>query len=246
MFSQGHGRAVFANISVTCNVTFRIAILCLALGLLSQGCTVQKRSHLPGWYVERATQRVGHHAATASSEVSEVPEELDAFVNVEAELAEQGGAVAVAPVPQVPPTPLSSLEAHLPFRHAIKAFQKPRARTKAMTPEKAESTRDVEHDERDVRGLLYSGLYWLVGAIGWFVFRNADPDTAGPFMLFGVVGGAWLVAFFIGKFLINRRRQSMGKARLNAKALIGLGLAIAMAAALVEIATFDLEFSFGG
>ena len=243
MFSQGHGREVFANISVTCNVTFRIALLCLALGLLSQGCTVQKRSHMPGWHVERATQRVGHHAATASSEV---PEELDAFVNVEAELAEQGGAVAVAPVPQVPPTPLSSLEAHLPFRHAIKAFQKPRARTKAMTPEKAESTRDVEHDERDVRGLLYSGLYWLVGAIGWFVFRNADPDTAGPFMLFGVVGGAWLVAFFIGKFLINRRRQSMGKARLNAMALIGLGLAIAMAAALVEIATFDLEFSFGG
>ena len=214
-------------------MTLRFAVLGLALGMLLQACTIQKRSHLPGWHVERAT---------ALS--SKVPEEPDAVVDVKAEPAER--AFAVAPVPKVAPAPLRSLEAHVPFKRAIAAFQKPRTWTKTTTLEEAEPTRDVEHNERDVRGLLYSGVYWLVGAIGWFVFRNADPFTAGPFMLYGVVGGAWVVAFFLGKFLINRRRRSMGKARLKTKALIGLGLAIAMAAALVEIATFDLEFSFGG
>jgi hypothetical protein len=216
-------------------MTMRFAVLVLALGLLFQGCTIQKRSHLPGWHVERAT--------ALSSKVLEEP---DAVVDAKAEPAERAFAVAVAPVPKVAPAPLRSLEAHVPFKRAIAAFQKPRTWAKTTIPEEAETTRDVEHNERDVQGLLYAGVYWLVGAIGWLVFRNADPFTAGPFMLYGVVGGAWLVAFFLSKFLINRRRQSMGKARLRTKALIGLGLAIAMAAALVEIATFDLEISFGG
>ena len=235
MFSKRHVGKAFAHVFVTCDMTLRFAVLGLALGMLLQACTIQKRSHLPGWHVERVT---------ALS--SKVPEEPDAVVDVKADPAERAFAVAVARVPKVAPVPLRSLEAHVPLKRAIAAFQKPRTRTQAMIPEKAEPTQDVEHNERDVRGLLYSWLYWLVGAIGWLVFRNADPFTAGPFMLYGVVGGAWLVAFFLGKLLINRRRLRMGKARLKTKALIGLGLAIAMAAALVEIATFDLEISFGG
>ena len=235
MFAKRHVGKAFAHAFVNYDMILRFAVLGLALGMLLQACTIQKRSHLPGWHVERAT---------ALS--SKVPEEPDAVVDVKAERAER--AFAVAPVPKVAPVPLRSLEAHVPLKRAIAAFQKPQTWTKATIPEKAESTQDVEHNERDVRGLLYSGLYWLVGAIGWLVFRNADPLTAGPFMLWGVVGGAWLVAFFLGKLLINRRRLRMGKARLKTKALIGLGLAIAMAAALVEIATFDLEFwgSYGG
>ena len=83
-------------------------LLGFSLGLLFQGCTVQKRSHLPGWHVERATQRVGHRAAAMSSEVPE------ACVNVDAEPAEDACAVAVGFVPQVPPTPLPSLVAYVP------------------------------------------------------------------------------------------------------------------------------------
>ena len=77
-------------------MTMRFATLCLALGLLSQGCSVQKRSHLPGWHVERATQRVGHRAAAMSSEE---PQVSDAVVNLEAEPAEEVLAVGVAPAP---------------------------------------------------------------------------------------------------------------------------------------------------
>ena len=83
-------------------MTLRFATLCLAFGLLFQGCTVQKRSHLPGWHVERATQRVGHRAVARSSEE---PQVSDAVVNLEAEPAEEVLAVAVVPAP------LPSLEA---------------------------------------------------------------------------------------------------------------------------------------
>ena len=77
-------------------------LLGFSLGLLFQGCTVQKRSHLPGWHVERSTQRVGHRAAARSSEE---PQVLDAVVILEAEPAKEVLAVAVAPAP------LPSLEA---------------------------------------------------------------------------------------------------------------------------------------
>ena len=105
MVLQGRGGTDFAQVSVPCNMISRIAILCLALGLLSQGCTVQKRSHLPGWHVERATQRVGHRAALMSVAVSE---ESNAVVDVEAEPAEEAFAVAVVPAP------LTSLKAFVP------------------------------------------------------------------------------------------------------------------------------------
>ena len=66
----------------------RFAVLGLAIGLLFQGCTIQKRSHLPGWHVERAT---------ALS--SKVPEEPEAVVDVKAEPAEKVLEVAVVPAP---------------------------------------------------------------------------------------------------------------------------------------------------
>lgn len=78
-------------------MTMRFAVLGLALGLLFQGCTIQKRSHLPGWHVERAT---------ALS--SKVPEEPEAVVDVKAEPAEKVLEVAVVPAP------LASLEAFVP------------------------------------------------------------------------------------------------------------------------------------
>lgn len=87
-------------------MTSRCLTALLALGLLIQGCTVQKRSHLPGWHVERATQRVGHRAVARSSEE---PQVSDAVVNLEAELAEEVLAVAVVPAP------LPSLEASVPL-----------------------------------------------------------------------------------------------------------------------------------
>ena len=96
---------VHVRSSVTCNMTMRFATLCLALGLLSQGCTVQKRSHLPGWHVERAKQHVGHRAAAMSSEE---PQVSDAVMILEAEPDEEVLAVAVAPMP------LPSLEAFVP------------------------------------------------------------------------------------------------------------------------------------
>ena len=86
-------------------MTMRIAALCLALGMLLQACTIQKRSHFPGWHVERATHHVGHRVAAMSSEVSE---ESEAVVDVEAEPAEEALEVAVVPAP------LPSLEAFVP------------------------------------------------------------------------------------------------------------------------------------
>ena len=88
-------------------MTMRFATLGLglALGLLFQGCTIQKRSHLPGWHVERATHHVGHRETAMSSED---PEELDVVVNLEAE------PVAEAFEVEVVPAPLPSLEAFVP------------------------------------------------------------------------------------------------------------------------------------
>ena len=83
----------------------RFAVLALALGLLFQGCTIQKRSHFPGWHVERATLHVGHRVAAMSSEV---PEELDVVVNLEAESVAKAFEVAVVPAPR------PSLEAFVP------------------------------------------------------------------------------------------------------------------------------------
>ena len=81
-------------------MTMRFAVLGLALGMLLQACTIQKRSHLPGWHVERST--------SMSSKVSKVPVELDAVVVVHTVLAEEAFEVAVVPAP------LPSLEAFVP------------------------------------------------------------------------------------------------------------------------------------
>ena len=86
-------------------MTSRCLTVLLALGLLIQGCTIQKRSHLPGWHVERATHHVGHRVAAMSSEV---PEELDVVVNLEAEPVVEALQVAIVPAP------LPSLEAFVP------------------------------------------------------------------------------------------------------------------------------------
>ena len=102
---QGHGGKAFAHVSVTCDMTLRFAVLGLAVGMLLQSCTIQKRSHLPGWHVERATHHVGHREAAMSSEV---PEELDVVVNLEAEPVAEAFEVAVVPAP------LPSLEAFVP------------------------------------------------------------------------------------------------------------------------------------
>ena len=98
-------------------MTMRFAALGLALGLLFQGCTIQKRSHLPGWHVERATQRVGHRAAAMSSEE---PQVSDAVVNLEAEPAEEVLAVAAAPVP----LPSLGASVSMDFRASEPDFQK--------------------------------------------------------------------------------------------------------------------------
>lgn len=81
-------------------MTMRFAVLGFALGILLQACTIQKRSHLPGWHVERAT--------ALSSKVSELSEESEAVVNVGAEPAEEAFEAAVVPAP------LTSLEAFVP------------------------------------------------------------------------------------------------------------------------------------
>jgi len=73
---------------------YACVLLGFSLGLLFQGCTVQKRSHLPGWHVERVTQRIGHRTAAMSSEE---PQVSDAVVNLEAEPAEEVLVVAVVP-----------------------------------------------------------------------------------------------------------------------------------------------------
>ena len=100
MFSKRHGGKAFAHVSVTCHMTMRFAVLGLALGMLLQACTIQKRSHLPGWHVERAI--------ALSSKVSEVSEDSEAVVDVKAEPAEKALEVAVVPAP------LTSLEAFVP------------------------------------------------------------------------------------------------------------------------------------
>jgi hypothetical protein len=84
-------------------MTMRFAALGLALGLLFQGCTIQKRSHLPGWHVERATAM-----SSKVSEVSAESQESEAVVDVKAEPTEKALEVAVVPAP------LTYLEAFVP------------------------------------------------------------------------------------------------------------------------------------
>ena len=83
-------------------MTRRFTMVLLVVGLLLQGCTIQKRSVTPGWHVERA----GRVSSVSS------PTNPDMLVEVDKESKKK--AFAVLSIPDIPPLPLNALMAYLP------------------------------------------------------------------------------------------------------------------------------------
>ena len=198
---------------------FAVLALALALGLLFQGCTIQKRSHLPGWHVERATHHVGHRETAMSSKV---PEELDVVVNLEAEPVAEAIEVAVVPAP------LPSLEAFVPedigaAEPKLQTLDSRSSWCESSRVNHAVSEKDVETTPQNPGGLGRVALRVLLGVVaavfgangisfvkwglGWwdsvccpFFGMNYSPEGSLAVLLLGVVllEAAWrafLVAF---------------------------------------------------
>ena len=92
----------------------------LAVGLLLQGCTIQKRSVMPGWHVERAA-RVSAIISPTSPEVL-----------VEVDKKSNENLVQDLSIPQVPPIPLNALMAYSPLITIASEHQKPRFQEEKM------------------------------------------------------------------------------------------------------------------
>lgn len=157
---------------------YACVLLGFSLGLLFQGCTVQKRSHLPGWHVERATQRVGHRAAAMSSEE---PQVSDAPVSLKAEPAEEVLAVAVAPAP------LPSLEASLSLDFGASEPELQKLEWRLSSHESAHVNDAVSEEEVEPATNNSGGL----GRVLWRVLLGLVAAVLGA-------NGIWFVQWGLG------------------------------------------------
>ena len=104
-------------------MTIRFVVALMAVGLLLQGCTIQKRSVMPGWHVERAV-RVSAITPPSSPEVL-----------VEADKESNEDFVQVMSIPLVPPIPLKALMAYSPVINIASEHQRPRFQERKMVGE---------------------------------------------------------------------------------------------------------------
>lgn len=108
--------------------------LLLAFGLLLQGCTIQKRSLMPGWHVERA----GGSSAISSPISSEIVADANTATN-ECLLAD-------TPISQAPPIPLKALMAYSSPFSTTSERQQPRFKGQKIVRE-FQPCEDVVTDE---------------------------------------------------------------------------------------------------
>ena len=141
-------------------MTSRIATVLLAVGLLLEGCTIQKRSVMPGWHVEWA----GRVSSVTSPTSSGIPVDSDKEANEHAS--------AVVSIPHVPPLPLKALMAYSPPVSKASAHPKLRftERKKVLescqghevgSDDKRGSNSDPSDGDNSVFGRIFMGLLAL-------------------------------------------------------------------------------------
>ena len=166
-------------------MTRRSTFLLLAVGLLVQGCTIQKRSVTPGWHVERAG-RVLAITPPSSPEV---------VVRDDKEASER--LVAVHPIPEVSPLPLKALMAYAPSISIASELQKSslaerkmgsdfRSSHEVVSVERREPDQAPTDDENSVLMRTFMGLLAL----------TLDVASV-PVISLGFWYGSWALAMFI-------------------------------------------------
>ena len=169
----------------TCSMTIRFTTLLLAVGLLLQGCTIQKRSVTPGWHVERA----GRVSSVTS------PTSLGMLVEVDKESNQH--AVAAVSIPHIPPLPLKALMAYAPpvsttsEQPKLRSTEKKRVRESCPghevgSDDKRESTPDPSMDDTSAWKRIFMGLLAL-----------ALDVASVPVISLGFWYGSWALVMFI-------------------------------------------------
>jgi hypothetical protein len=157
----------------------------LAVGLLLQGCTIQKRSVLPGWHVERAG-RVSAITSQSSLEILAGTEKLTSQ-----------RPMAVTSIQQAPPMPLKALMAHSPSnpiasRHPKSRFTPRnmvaefRPRDEVVSDQRHKSNLEPSNDDSSVLKRTFMGLLALTLGV-----------ASVPVISLGVWYGSWALVMFI-------------------------------------------------
>lgn len=166
-------------------MTSRITTVLLAVGLLLQGCSIQKRSVMPGWHLEWA----GRVSSATSPTSPGIPVDSDKEANEHA--------FTVVSIPHVPPPPLKALMAYSPPISAASAHPKLRftERKKVLescrghevgSDDKRESNPDPSYGDNSVFGRIFMGLLALT------------LDVASiPLISLGFWFGSWALVMFI-------------------------------------------------
>ena len=171
--------------SDTCSMTRRLTTALLAVVLLLQGCTIQKRSVTSGWHVERA----GRVSSVTSSKSSGMLVEVDKESNQHA--------VAVVSNPHIPPLPLRALMAYTPpvsttsENPKMRSTEKKRVRESCPghevgSDDKREATPDPSMDDSSAWKRIFMGLLAL-----------ALDVASVPVISLGFWFGSWALVMFI-------------------------------------------------
>ena len=165
-------------------MTRRFTTVLLAVGLLLQGCTIQKRSVTPGWHVERA----GRVSSVTS------PTSLGMLVEVDKESNQH--AVAAVSIPHIPPLPLKALMAYSPPVSMTSEHPKLRIKEKMVretcpvhgvgSDDKRESPPDPSMDDTSAWKRTFMGLLAL-----------ALDVASVPVISLGFWYGSWALVMFI-------------------------------------------------
>lgn len=157
----------------------------LAAGLLLQGCTIQKRSVMPGWHVERA--------ARFSTIISPTSPEI----RVEADKESNEDLISVMSIPQAPPIPLKALMAYSPLVAIGAEHQKQRFQGRKMVG-KFQSRDGVRPDENRNSDLEPSDDDKSVLKRTFFGVLALTLDVASiPLISLGFWYGSWALVMFI-------------------------------------------------
>ena len=166
-------------------MTRQITTVLLAVGLLLQGCTIQKRSVVPGWHVEW----VGRVSSVTSPTSPEIPLDSDKEANEHA--------LTVVSIPQIPPLPLKALMAYSPPVSRASEYPKLRfsERKKVLesfrghevgSDDKRESNSDPSDGDNSVFRRIFMGVIALT------------LDVASiPLISLGFWFGSWALVMFI-------------------------------------------------
>ena len=166
-------------------MTSRCLTALLALGLLIQGCTIQKRSVLPGWHVERAVRVSGISSPTSP----------ETFARAEMHRSERPN--VFTPLKQTPAIPAEAMKVHLPPTSLASGHPKPifmernrgielRPGNEAVSAEKRVSEPESSEDDSS----------WLVRTFMGLLALALDLASV-PLFSLGFWYGSWALGMFM-------------------------------------------------